>query len=246
MSDDLVTMDDPESGGFDVVLRGYDRHQVEDYIRRVELALGDADRLHQEDGERIAALEEEIGKLRLALAESERRAAGQPDPASIVGERLATMLRLAEEEAEQIVTQARERAERSHAERSAELAAREAAVAGASEAASRTRMEAQQDAQGLRDKARQEADVLLQSARSQADQLLSSATEEADQRRRTAEEDINILYDEARAREGERAAEAQAQLEELSRQRDAIAGQLEELRRKLAEAMRPLGAGDPE
>lgn len=244
--DDLVTMDDAETGGFDVVLRGYDRHQVEDYIRRVELALGDADRIHREDGERITALEEELGRLQLSLAEAQRRASGQPDPASLVGERLATMLRLAEEEAEQIVAQARERAERSHAERSAELARREAAVASASEAANRTRMEAQQDAEALRSKAKQDADALLKSARQQADELLASAREEADQRRQTAEEDITILHDEARARERDRVAEAEAQLAELSRQRDTIAGQLEDLRRKLSEAMRPLGTGDAE
>jgi cell division septum initiation protein DivIVA len=244
--DDLVALDEGETGGFDVVLRGYDRHQVEDYIRRVELTLGEADRLRREDGERIEALEQEVARLQLALADAERRAAGGPEPASLVGERLATMLRLAEEEAEQIVAQARERAERSHAERSAELERREAAVASAAEAAARTRMEAQQDAEALREKARQEAGDLVRDARRQAEELLASAREEADQRRRTAEEDITILYDEARARERERIAEAEALLADLATQRDTITQQLEELRRRLADAMRPLGAGDAE
>jgi len=243
---DLVRMDDGETSGFDVVLRGYDRRQVEDYIHRVELVLADADRLHLEDGERMHALEEELTTVRLALGDAERRASGFPDPASLVGERLATMLRLAEEEAEEIVADAREKAARSTAERNAELERREKEIATSGEEADRTRLEAQNDAAALREKAQQEADELLKRAKGQADEVLASAQEEADRRRSMAEEDITILYDEARAREQELLAEAEGKVEALAHQRDTIAAQLEDLRKTLAAAMKPLGTGDQE
>jgi cell division septum initiation protein DivIVA len=253
--EDLVRMDEGDGGGFDVVLRGYDRRQVEDYIHRVELALGDADRMHREDGERITALEDELTSVKLALGEAERRASGQPEPASLVGERLATMLRLAEQEAEELVAHAREKAAKSMAERTAELERREQEVATAGVAADKLRMEAQEDAKALRAKAQQEADELLREAKAQADEILASAQEEAAKRRRTAEEDIEILHDDARARAealvteaerraDDRLAEAERQVEELAQQRDTIATQLEELRRSLSAAMKPLGTAE--
>lgn len=247
MSDeDLVQMTETEGGGFDVVLRGYDRRQVEDYIHRVELTLSDADRHHHEDAARIQGLEEELAQAQLAVGEAQRRAEGLPDAASLVGERLTTMLRLAEQEAEEIVEHAREKAARSTAERDAELQHREAAIASASEAAAKTRMDAQSDAQALRDRAQQEAEELLRRTKEQVEELLASAHEEADKRRRTAEEDIAILHDDARVRAEEVTARAQQRVDELAQQRDTIAAQLEELRRTLSSAMRPLGTGEQE
>ena len=243
--DDLVRMDDSgEGGGFDVVLRGYDRRQVEDYIHRVELALGDADRMHREDGERITALEDELTTAKLALGELERRASGLPEPASLVGERLATMLRLAEEEAEELVTHAREKAAKSTAEREAELSRREAEIATSGEAADRLRMDAQEDAKSLRAKAQQDADELLRDAKAQADDVLASARDEAAKRRRTAEEDIEILHDDARAKAQDLVADAERQVDELAHQRDTIAKQLDDLRRNLSAAMKPLGTAE--
>ena len=64
---DLVRMDEPDGGDFDVVLRGYDRRQVLDYIARVDLALSDADRMHQEDGERISRCRRKAGSPRSDL-----------------------------------------------------------------------------------------------------------------------------------------------------------------------------------
>lgn len=240
----LPLQGDHDTGGFDVVLRGYDRHQVEDYIERVELALGEADRLHREDGERLAALEEEVRAVKVALAETERRAAGLPEPLSNVGERLATILRLAEEEADEVVAHARERAAKETAERTAALEQREARIAGAAAEADRVRLEAQQDATALREQAQREAADLVRRAKEQAQEVLDSAAEEADRRRRTAEEDVAILHEDARAREQERLAAADAEVAELARQRDVIAAQLEDLRRTLAAAVKPLAGGN--
>jgi chromosome segregation ATPase len=237
---------DHHGGGFDVVLRGYDKRQVEDYIERVELALGDADRVHREDGERLTALEDELMGVKLALGDAERRAAGLPEPLSQVGERIATMLRLAEEEADELVAHARERAEKQTAERTAELDRREADIAGASAAADQTRIEAQRDAEALRDRAQQEADELTRQAKERADELLASAQEEVDRRRRTAEEDVEIISAEGRARADEMIANANHEVAELAHQRDVITRQLDDLRQTLAAAARPLGISEPE
>ncbi len=233
-----------EDGGFDVVLRGYDRHQVEDYVERVELALGEADRLHREDGERIVTLEEELRAARVSLADAERRASGMPEPLSLVGERVATVLRLAEEEADELVAHARERAEQQTAERSAALEVREAQVAGAEEEAAALRLEAQKDAAAAREQAQQEAADLVRRAKEQAEELLASAQDEAERRRRTAEEDVAILHEDARARGRALIADAEADVAELAHQRDLIAGQLEDLRRTLAAAVKPLHPGE--
>lgn len=254
MSDeDVVPLQgETEDAGFDVVLRGYDRRQVDDYVHRVEVTLADADRLHREDGDRLTALEDKVLALQGELADAERRASGLPEPVSQAGDRIATMLRLAEEEADELVAHARERAEKSLKERLAALEAREADVAGAGLEADRLRMEAQTDATALRDRARAEADDLLRQARAEADQLLAAAAQESEQRLRTAEEDVSILHEDARRqaaalvdeaqRQGQAMVdEAQREADGISRQRDAIAAQLDDLRRRLSDAMKPMG-----
>ncbi|MDP9497621.1 MAG: DivIVA domain-containing protein, partial [Actinomycetota bacterium] len=103
----LPLQHDAEPVGFDVVLRGYDRHQVDDYLDRVDASLSDADARHASDGERIRGLERELGELRAELDRAQQRAEGRPEPASLVGERLTRMLALAEEEAAELRTSAR-------------------------------------------------------------------------------------------------------------------------------------------
>ncbi|MCW2599852.1 MAG: hypothetical protein JWM02_1681 [Frankiales bacterium] len=255
--DDLLPLPtEQETTGFDVVLRGYDRRQVEDYVQRVEVALSEADRQIADDGERLAALEVEVASLHSRVVEAEQVAAGLPEPASRVGERLATMLRLAEEEAEQIVTQAQERAAASSSERTAELDRREADVRDATAEAEQTRLDAQRDAEAVRSRAQQEAQTLQADARREADEavaaareesarLLRSATEQADSKRRTAEEDIAILHEDARAHAAELVADAQRQVDELRAQRDAIGAQLQSLRETLSAAVQPLRQQPP-
>jgi len=250
--DDLLPLQtQQETTGFDVVLRGYDRRQVDDYVDRVEIALADADRQAGTDGERITTLENEILSLHTRLAEAEQRAAGLPEPASLVGERLATMLRLAEEEAEQMVVQARERAELSTQERTAELDQREAEVQGAALAAEQTRLTAQRDAEALRGRAQQEASALQTEARRTADEAVAQAREEAvtlrakaleqaEAKIRTAEKDAKAIHEDARSRAGELLEDARHQVEEIQAQRDAIAAQLQALRETLSAAVQPL------
>ncbi|MCW2693548.1 MAG: hypothetical protein JWM67_2152, partial [Mycobacterium sp.] len=95
--------DDSQPAGFDVVFgRGYDRRQVEDYVERVEVALGEADARHADDVARLTQGEKQYVELQQRLAEAEGRAAGLPESATRIGERLAQMLALAEQEAADI------------------------------------------------------------------------------------------------------------------------------------------------
>ena len=90
--DQLVPLsDDDQPNGFDVVLRGYDRRQVDDYLDRVEAALNDADARHAEDTGRLAALESQVTDRHARLADAERRAEGRPEPVPVAGDRIAAM-----------------------------------------------------------------------------------------------------------------------------------------------------------
>jgi DivIVA domain-containing protein len=161
--DDLVPLsdDDAQSGGFRHVLRGYDPKQVEDYLDRVEVALNEGDERHAEDLRRIAALEQQVGELTGRLTEAERRAAGRPQTASALGERMAAMLKLAEEEAaairgsaqqeaQSVVQTAKQQAEAESVERTRDLEKREREVQTAQREAESARLDAQKDAEALR------------------------------------------------------------------------------------------------
>jgi DivIVA domain-containing protein len=250
--EDLLPLsEEVEPAGFDLVMRGYHRGQVEDYVARVEVALVEADRQHVEDGERLTALAADVAALQSRLADAEQRAAGLPEASSRLTERMATMLRLAEEEAEQIVGQAQDRADSAMAERTAHLDRREADIAGAGAEADQMRLDAQRDAEAVRARTAQEAQATMADARHQAesalaqaraevDELVRSAHEQADSRTRTAEEDIAILHQDARVQHDQMLAEAQREVEQMRAQRDRISEQLQSLRETLSAAVQPL------
>ena len=243
--DDLVPLsDEGDATGFDVVLRGYDRRQVDEHLDKVALAWSDADRQHADDSARRTALEQQLAAQQTALADAEQRAAGLPEPASRLGERLAAMLELAEQEAaelrdqahaeaERIVRQAQQQADQTTAERTAALDRREREIAGAAQAAEQTRLEAQRDAEQVRSRAKQEAETLL-----------AQATSESRAKRQRAEEDIKILHDDARAESASMTSEARRQVTELSQRRDLIVAQLQSASQTLSPAL-PGQAGGP-
>jgi len=246
MDNDLVPLhDEQEPSGFDVVLRGYDRRQVEDYVERVDLALAAADRQHGEDSDRMVTLENQVLSLRSAAAESEQRAAGLPEPASRLTERLATMLRLAEEEAEQIVEQAREQASRTMAERTAELDQREVGIAGAAGEAEQTRLDAQRDAEAVRVNAQQEAVGTVTEARRQADEMADQVHQQSEAKRQQADHDVALLHEQASASIAQMQEQAQQKVDDLARRRDAIAEQLQALLGNIGAAVVPLGNQPP-
>jgi DivIVA domain-containing protein len=229
--------DDDQPSGFDVVLRGYDRRQVDDYLDRVEAALNDADARHAEDAQRLAALESQVIDMHERLADAERRAAGRPEPPTAAGDRIAAMLRLAEEEAdairtavtqeaERVIAEAQQRAGQESAKRTAELDRREQGIATAADEADATRQQAAQDAEVMR----------------------ARAEEEAVRIRQQAQEELRRMHEAGQLEAAAMTTEARRQVEELSSQRDTIAAQLQSLRDTLAGAVGPLSApvgGDP-
>lgn len=234
MDEDLLPgTGDEQPSGFDIVLRGYDRRQVDDYLDRVEVALQQADARHAHDSGRVGELEAALADLRDRLAAAERRAEGRPEPASVVGDRLATMLRLAEEEAEQLVEQARSRAAEQTAQRAADLDAREAELRERLAEVDRATVQAQQDAEAIR-----------AAARADAERLRAEAEEAARASAAGIDDEVRQLREEGRREAAAMTAEARRQVEELSRQRDAIAAQLQSLRDTLAGAVAPLSPGD--
>src|SRR3954451_15783675 len=154
MEDDLLPMhEDEPAGDFDIVLRGYDRLQVNDHLARFEAALGEAHDRAAEDATRIAALERQVTEQHERLVDAERRAAGRPEPVPVAGDRIAAMLRLADEEAtalrdaarqeaERVIGAAQQQATQESAKRSAELDRRERDIASAAEESDAMRRQA--------------------------------------------------------------------------------------------------------
>lgn len=85
--------------GFDIVMRGYARDQVDEYLTRVETTV-------QRLRSRVVDLESRLERLQQRLDESDRPSPGE------AGARVARLLRLAEEEAADLVRQAKADAER--------------------------------------------------------------------------------------------------------------------------------------
>jgi len=204
-----------DSAGFDLAFRGYDRRQVEDYVERVEIALSDADRQHQQAVERLTAVELELAALRLELGDAERKAAGLPEPSSRVGERLLEMLRLAEQEAEEIVQIGHQRAAANTADLQASLERREAQVVETTAAAEQARLDAQQDADAVRGKAQADAEELMARTHAEAEALWAKAQADADELWGKAQHDSEAVL--AKAEREARDLEADAR-----RQADAI------------------------
>ncbi|MDQ3152454.1 MAG: DivIVA domain-containing protein [Actinomycetota bacterium] len=97
-------MSSTDLGGasFAVVLRGYDRRQVDERLRFLGAELAAAEHALGSAHERTAAAEDELARVRAQ--------GGAREPAPTVGERVDRMLRLAEEEADDVRSRAQEQA----------------------------------------------------------------------------------------------------------------------------------------
>ncbi|WP_433498442.1 hypothetical protein ACQP1K_26725 [Sphaerimonospora sp. CA-214678] len=183
---------------FEVVMRGYSRRQVHDYMVRTRNQIRDLE-------ERLARTIDQAEQSRLELAEARRKLTESPQNPDELGERLSQILKLAHEEAaankqaseaeaarlhdnavteaERLVTSAREQAEaiRGAAQEEAErriadaTATAERLLAQAGADAEETLTTARAEAEETRQKARDEADRLLSETRSHADAILGAA-----------------------------------------------------------------------
>ncbi|MBX6381761.1 MAG: hypothetical protein IRZ07_02115 [Microbispora sp.] len=166
---------------FEVVMRGYSRRQVHEYMARTRNQIRDLE-------ERLARTIEQAEQARMELAEARRRMAGAPQNPDELGERLSQILKLAQEEAaankeasaaeaERLVTSAREQAD---AIRAAAQEEAERRVADATAAAERMLAQAGSEAEETLGAARAEAEETLRSARAEGERQLTAARMEAE------------------------------------------------------------------
>src|SRR6476620_8444705 len=194
------TMSDTSS--FRSVLRGYDPAQVDQW--RAEHS-GALDQARQEAAERTV----EASELRAALARvQEEQAATAQTLASLrdqhskaaaptyanLGERIGTILGLADEEAAEIRSKAKTDAETLKGTTTLE--------------SDRVRAEADRYAEDVRTKAEAQATQVVEKAKQQADSILDDADREASARREEAE----AFYEHQRARAASAAADFEATL----------------------------------
>jgi len=212
---DELTLSRREASAFDIVLRGYDREQVEERLLQWSEALTEA------EDQRDAALE--------ALKET-RRTAEKPSPALKISERMKTILLLAEQEAAEIRAEAaaevRDAVDRTRAEVDK---VREEARADLDEEIRTARLEARQ----LIVDAQEDARRILSEAQAEAHDVELTAARNRDE----AIEQHQILL----ARHREQAQQVSEQLRQeivaLEQRRDEVRAQLERLRDALSSSV---------
>jgi cell division septum initiation protein DivIVA len=180
--------------GFDIVLRGYERKQVDQYLARIS-----ADR--RAAAQRIGALERRVEELHVEFQDAQGQG-GEAEPSYAgLGARVEKILRLAEEEAQDLRAEA--------------LGLAEQAGKAAETTAAQVRAQAEQDGRAHREQTRQEAAKLLEGARKEAAQVRAEAANEAAAKRDEAEG----VLETANAKAAQAAAEFEVS---LARRRDHV------------------------
>jgi cell division septum initiation protein DivIVA len=219
---------------FEVVMRGYSRRQVHDYMNRNRNQIRDLE-------ERLARAIDQSEQSRVELSEARRRLSDSPQDYDELGQRLSQILKLGEEEAaskrsvadieatklrddaaaeaERLVNSARERAEGilNAAQQEAERRVAEATAAAeqtfsqATAASEQMLAQAGGDAEETLNAARTEADETLRSARTEADRMVTSARNEADRMVEGAHAEADATLNSARAEAQSTVASANAE-----------------------------------
>jgi cell division septum initiation protein DivIVA len=201
---------------FEVQMRGYSRRQVDEFIARCRSQIRDLE-------QRLAHALDDGEELRRDLATARQQALGAKPAHEEVSERIAQILKLADDEArsqkskaheeiarqrndaqseaEKIRTEAREQAERmltaaqEQAERAITSARAEAekTVTGARNEAEKTLTSARNEAERTTTDARKKSESALASAKSQAKKALDEATARATAIHDGAERRLNLL-----------------------------------------------------
>jgi cell division septum initiation protein DivIVA len=226
----LSIFDNASTGGFHVRSRGYDREQVERYVRKLEDKLREATARGAERAELLSRAEEKVAELsgevtslrtRVESAESKLRSADQPSFAGL-GEHVATLLASAEEQATQLTSAAAADADRARTEAATEA---ERLRAEARAHAEQLRAEAEQHRRRVSDEAAQlKAEAEAESAR-----LRREAQADATAARVQAVDEATALLTDAR---GGAAALRAAAEGDAEAQREAAAALLHEARQR--------------
>ena len=205
---------------FDVVLRGYDRHQVAETIERLEadiqVAMADRDAAMSRSADlagQLSALHGEIDQL--------RRKAASSGPATFenISERIQHMLRLAEEEAGEIRRSAEQEAQALREHTAAEERAMHERHAAGQAEVDRMIAEARQNAEQIASKAQIRADELV----AKAQEKVARLDAESQARRAKVEEDFEIAQRARRQEAARQDEERDRSSAEAARQRVATA-----------------------
>jgi cell division septum initiation protein DivIVA len=207
---------------FDVVLRGYDKHQVAETIERLEadfrIAIADRDAAVARSSDlasQLSAMHGEIEALR-------RKAATAAAPTfENMSERISHMLRLAEEEAADIRRIAEQEAQAVREQTAAEERAMHERHAAGQAEVERMLAEARQNAEQIATKAQIRADELVQKAQERVARLDA----ESQARRAKSEEDFEIALRAKRAEAARQDEERERVSTAAARQRVAEAQQ---------------------
>jgi len=196
---------------FEVVMRGYSRRQVHDYMDRHRHQIRDLE-------ERLGRAIDQAEQSRIELAEVRRRLSDAPQDYDELGQRLSQILKLGEEEAtskkevaeaealklredaameaERLITSAQDRAESilNAAQQEAERR-----VTEATSAAEQMLSQAGNDAEETLNAARTESEDTLRGARTEADRMITSARKEAERTVQEARAEADSALSAARA-----------------------------------------------
>jgi hypothetical protein len=204
-----------QEDSFEVVMRGYNKRQVDDYVLQCQHHIRDL-------AQRLALSEQEIARVRADAAMAIEKASAKPVHEE-VSERLAQILRLANEEAERERASAAEEIGALRAEALAEINTR--------------RDQAQQEAEAMCSQAVAEAEARRAQAQAETEALRQRTEAETDAMREVAERETVQMRAEAAAAPDRVLGEAQAAAEdEIARARAEVQG-LEETARSESERL---------
>src|SRR5215831_7235993 len=164
---------------FEVQMRGYSRRQVDEFIARCRSQIRDLE-------QRLARALDDGEELRRDLATARQQALGAKPAHEEVSERIAQILKLADDEARSQKTKAHE-----------EIA--------------RQRNDAQSEAEKIRTEAREQAERMLTAAQEQAERAITAARDEAEKTLNSARTEAERTTTEARKKSESALASAKAQ-----------------------------------
>jgi cell division septum initiation protein DivIVA len=168
---------------FEMQMRGYSRRQVDEFVARRNAEIRELE-------QRLARALDESEQLRSELSTVRQQAlAGRPAHQE-VSERIAQILKLADDEA---------RAQRNKA----------------NDDIAKLRIDAQQESERVRADAREQADRMLIAAQEQAERTIAAARVEADKTRTAARSEVDRLTSETRKKADAALANAKAQAKKL-------------------------------
>ena len=175
---------------FEMQMRGYSRRQVDEFIARCRSQIRDLE-------QRLARSLDDSEELKRDLATARQQALGAKPAHEEVSERIAQILKLADDEARSQKSKAHEEIARQRNDAQSDA---DKSRAEAREQAERMLTAAQEQAERAITSARAEADNTLNSARAEAERVTSDAKKKADSALASAKGQAKKALDEATAR----------------------------------------------